>query len=157
MKGAPVFFGPDFDIAEQIKAQDAGWKNLARTAGGFLNAAFPGHRTEVANLESAFITLMCAGTERQLEAIARQKAFVPDPRFMPPSAEEQLIELTEQRDRVASQIEAVERGLKDLPAGVHDMIQATALVPLQDQLKSIEERISNVQAAMEFAPDKETL
>jgi hypothetical protein len=150
-----TFFMGFVDPAEQIKAQDEGWKRLARAAGEFLNVTFPGHPSEVFHLEEALVSLMCAGTEQQLKALEEHAAMVErerqrfGPPSRPPSVEENLISLIESRDKLSGQIEAVREGMKEMPEKVQGMMQATAIDPLQDQLKHIEEQISRTQAAME--------
>jgi hypothetical protein len=147
-------FGPEFDPAQQIKAQDEGWKRFARAAGDFLNVTFPGHPTEVHELAQALISLMCAGTEQQLKALEAQAESMKQNMYrfgIPPSLEDNLISLIESRDKVSGQIEAVREGMKEMPEKVQGMMQATAIDPLQDQLKTIEDSISRTQAALEAA------
>jgi hypothetical protein len=146
------FMGPYLDPAEQIKAQDEGWRRLGRAAGEFLNVTFPGHPTEVANLQEALISLMCAGTEQQLKALEEHAAMIQrQQRFVqPPSLEENLISLIETRDKLSGQIEAVREGMKEMPEKVRGMMQATAIDPLEDQLKHVEAQISRTQSAMEY-------
>jgi DNA anti-recombination protein RmuC len=148
------FTGPYIDLAEQIKAQDEGWRRLARAAGEFLNVTFPGHATEVANLQEALASLMCAGTEQQLKALEEHAQMVRQQQrsmqqWEPPSLEESLISLIEARDKLSGQIEAVREGMKEMPEKVRGMMQATAIDPLEDQLKHVEEQISRTQSAME--------
>jgi hypothetical protein len=151
----PFVFGPALDPAQQIKEQDEGWRRLARAAGDFLNVTFPGHPVEVLHLEEALVSLMCAGTERQLKALEEHAAMVQRERQRfgspsgPPSLEENLISLIEARDKLSGQIEAVREGMKEMPEKVRGMMQATAIDPLEDQLKHVEAQISRTQSAME--------
>ena len=158
MKTHPAMWGPSYGLADQIKAQDAAWKKLAAAGGALLKSLCDTrHQPQIDELEAALVELVTCGSSRQIEQIEEQEKWAKEfgsqfgsrSAFLPPTAEEQLIDLTEQRDKFSFQIEAVKKGMAAIPEDVRGMIEATALIPLQDQLSRVEERISNVQAALE--------
>jgi len=151
----PFIVGPQFDLEQQIKDQDAAWRRLAEAAGDFLHQAYPAVQWPyIDRLREAIVALATCGSERQLKMLAEQKAYrakLPLP-FQKTSLEAMLIEATEERDKVQHQIEAVEKGLQDMPESIREMMTATAPEPRRDALKTIEARISSIQAQMEFVP-----
>jgi hypothetical protein len=150
----PVFVAGQFDMAEQIKAQDAAVRELAKAAAVFLRAAFPHvSATCVDNLGTAFVGLLCCGTEQQLASIERNKEMLkhypPPTPWELPSDEEQLIELIEARDKMAERILQVERGMDSMPEEIRGMVEATSLTILRDELAVVEKRIASVQKSIE--------
>ena len=64
--------------------------------------------------------------------------------------EEQLVNATDALNRLQEQMEIAERGLEALPMeGLKDIMRATAIAPLANQIAQQEEYISILQKALE--------
>jgi hypothetical protein len=151
----PIFIGRPYDPADQLRKQDAAWKQLALVGSRFLKAAFPdvdyGHADALAE---AFIGVVCCNSEEQIKNLEQQKLAMEsfDPKAYPftiKSDEERLIQLIEDRDKKTAQIQTVQDSLDDFPESTRSLIQATGIQPLQEQLAMIDEQISSVQKSIE--------
>ena len=143
-----------FDPARQIKAQDAAARSLAHAAAQFLHEAFPTVEIGTVDcLRDALIGFVCCGTEEQLRNIERQKEMMaryPLPKGWEPETDEQrLIKLVNERDKLSEQVQQIETGIESIPEELQGMMRATSLVFYNEQLESVEKRISELQESIE--------
>ena len=159
-------YGPDqvpdqVDPIVQLKAQDANLKAFAMRAADFLHGAFP-HvpRETVDAMRDSWIAFQCTGSEAQLKSMEASRAFMaahPMPSYYPKpkSAEEQLMELVEQRDKkqaIVDQVRAAFEGMRHANSSFPEElipVLELQLRPLIDDLEFTEKRLSELQRAIE--------
>jgi hypothetical protein len=154
--------GGEFDIAEQVRAKDTAARDFAVAASHFLKAAFPDVNPGwIDNLRDSFISWICCGTEKQLEQIEAQNRarremiaqMPPGYSFTPPGLDQQLVDLTDQRDKLIVEIETIKTAIDDYPEKVREMMTVAMLNPWKERLADIEQRLSNIQSALESNVD----
>lgn len=151
---------PRFNMVEQLKAQDAAARKLISTGKYFLSKFIPesesNTRLALDWFAEAFIEFLTCGSQQQIESLelmekAQQEALA---RYQQeqPSAEENLVKLTEERDRMAEQVQKAEEGIDQFPVSeLRPMFEAAVLGPLRRQLEYLEAQISSYQKQMENA------
>jgi hypothetical protein len=155
-------YGPDqVDPIVQLKAQDANLKAFAMRAADFLHSAFP-HvpRETVDAMRDSWVAFQCTGTEAQIKSMEASRAFMaahPMPEYypQPKSAEEQLMELVDQRDKkqaLVDQMRAAFDGMRGTNSGFPEElipVLELQLRPLVDDLEFTEKRLSDLQRSLE--------
>lgn len=154
-------YGPDqVDPIVQLKAQDANLKAFAMRAADFLHGAFP-HvpRETVDAMRDSWIAFQCTGSEAQIKSMEASRAFMaahPMPSYYPEpkSAEEQLMDLVDQRDKnqaILDQVRAAFEGMRGSGSFPEELIPVFELQlrPLVDEIEFTEKRLSDLQRSIE--------
>jgi len=146
------FVGPvSADEALQgIRKNEAAIRAFADAAAIFLLRVYGDsdlRRDAIQDLHRTFLDWMTCGNAEQLQAIAeRQKAIGGSD-----ISEGMLIQLTDEKDKLFSQIEAIEEGLAEMPEKAGNMVRVTALEPIKDRYRMVEAEISRIQKLLEAA------
>jgi hypothetical protein len=147
-----IFVGSNSEeYIQQIEEQDAGWEAVACSLAKFLAKAVPSAHEEAGELSTAILRLMTSGSYRQIARLINPPE--PNDVFYKPSVEV-LTQLIEERDRLHTQLEVVEKGVasmreQEFMEGMADIMEGTAVEPVRRMLANIEEQISKTQKAME--------
>ena len=158
----PPFCPPGrLDPVEELRTVDRNHRRFAEYAAEFLACAFPHvSRQVIENARDAWVEMTCGGTEEQIKAIEEQRAFIaahPMPQYYPEvkSAEEQLMDLVDQRDKKQSlvdQMRAAFEGMRgansNFPEELIPVLELQ-LRPLVDDLEFTEELLSDLQRSIE--------
>ena len=85
--------------------------------------------------------------EQRAQNIAREATY---PRFLrPPDKEKIMIGLIDERDAIQHQIDDIEAQLEDVTPEMRVLMSATALGPLRERLRGIDQQMSFIQAECE--------
>jgi hypothetical protein len=147
---ATIYGGPrSDDFIKQLKAQNEAHIKMGNALYQFLSRAFPNAIEEARQVGQAYVDLMTVGSARQIEIMEAQNAAMESYRPNPVN----LTKLVEQRDQLQDQLDQAHRAIEamadSMPKGYADLVESTMLQSVKDQLKSVNEQISFVQAEME--------
>ncbi len=124
--GQPFVMGPAPDFVASLKRKRAAIEQMCDAAKAFL----------------------CADLNEQIDRLSNPVPF--GPIYSP----EMLIEATTRRDKVQSQIDALQGFVKELPETQAEFIRQMQLPMLEDNLKSAETWLSQIQAGLESQAPK---
>ena len=103
----------------------------------------------------AWAEMRCCGTEEQIKGMQAARSSLV---YQPPSAEEQLMKLIEERDHETAAIEQAEAAAEEFPVeGMKGVLEATTIAPMRRQLQFTENRISQLQKALEQRANAESV
>lgn len=151
---------PAGDPIGQLKRLEANARQFAEFAAEFLACAFPHVPRQVVDAARlAWVDWMCTGTEEQIKGLEEQAEFrrahpIPSHLYpMPKSAEEQLMDLVEVRDKKQHIIESMKTAFEKMrgtsfPEELIPVMELQ-LQPFVDELERTEKLISDLQRSIE--------
>ena len=147
------FVGPvSADEALQgIRKNEAAIRAFADAAAIFLLRVYGDsdlRRDAIQDLHRTFLDWMTCGNAEQLEAITERQTAMAS-LHTPPDVI--LVQLTDEKDKLFSQIEAIKEVLGEMPEKVGNMVRVTALEPIKERYRMVEVEISRIQKLLEAA------
>jgi hypothetical protein len=146
---SPALFNSiGYDPVDQLRKQDATTRKFALCLDAFLQRAFPSVDPGwISAMCQAWAEMRCCGTEEQIKGMQAARSSLS---YQPLSDEEQLMKLIEDRDQQTGAIQQAEDAAAEFPVeGMKGVIEATVISPLRRQLQFTEDRISQLQNALE--------